>query len=109
MQFGRKADIVVLQSGVLRSVAAGEEKIRKLPSFRKINWDALPGHFLPKTVDMFSQPGCVLLVNADEAQLQADYKAIGDLSRRGLFDLTFVCPQPPHMGAVVIVSVVITL
>ena len=46
-----------------------------------------PGAALHPTVDCFTRPGSVQLVNASREQLQADYQAIRGLEKGGMFEL----------------------
>ena len=47
----------------------GEAIIRALPSFRTMHWECKVGQLIHKTVDRFSRPGCVQLVNESEEQV----------------------------------------
>lgn len=46
-----------------------------------------PGAALHRTVDCFTRPGSVQLVNASAQQLHADYHTIRSLEKGGMFDL----------------------
>jgi len=103
LKHGREVDIVNRHSGVLRGFP-GEAVIRAMPSFRNINWDYKPGDFLPLTKDVFTRPGSVILVNEDEAAVDRDFEEVHRMEHMGLFDYTVMCPEPPPLGAVVVVD-----
>jgi hypothetical protein len=46
-----------------------------------------PGSFLRPTVDCFTRPGTVQLVNKSASQLEVDHEVIRKLELSGLFDL----------------------
>ncbi|CAM9900557.1 unnamed protein product, partial [Ectocarpus sp. 13 AM-2016] len=48
---------------------------------------AQPGSYLKKTVDCFTRPGAVQLVNEDKEQLMADYLRVRELEDSGMFEL----------------------
>lgn len=89
--------------GIVRSLP-GEEAIRKLPSFRSINWEVKPGDYCHKTIDCFTRPGCVQLVADTEEDAERDLEAIHSLELIGLIDYAVICPKPPSIGAVVVVD-----
>ena len=62
------------------------------------------GDFVYQTIDCFTRPGGVQLVNASEEQVEADFEAVHSLEHMGMFDYAFMCPVPPVVGAVVVVS-----
>jgi len=103
LKAGVEADLVTHESGVLRSFV-GEVLVRALPSFRSITWNVQPNDFLHKTIDCFTRPGCVELVNESQEQLEEDFNKVHSLSKMGMFDFTFICPEPPVVGAVVVVD-----
>lgn len=99
----------------------GEQVIRELSSFRSVNWEVKPGDYCPVTVDCFTRPGCVQLVNDSEDACQRDLEVtlfsgalivnnpinsqrIHDLELMGLIDYSVICPKPPLVGAVVVVD-----
>jgi hypothetical protein len=49
---------------------------------------AQAGSVLRQTVDCFTRPGAVQLAHADARVLQADYDAIRQLEKQGLFELS---------------------
>lgn len=103
MKAGREVDMVARHPGIIRS-KPGDAKIRALASFRSFNWEVKDGDFQPQTIDCFTRPGSVQLVNDSEEQAEADLEAIHDLEEMGLFDYAVICPNPPVVGAVVVVD-----
>lgn len=89
--------------GIVRSLP-GDAAIRKLPSFRSLNWEVKPGDYCHKTIDCFTRPGCVQLVADSEEDAERDLEAIHSLELLGLIDYAVVCPKPPTIGAVVVVD-----
>ena len=62
----------------------GEQVIRELSSFRSINWEVKPGDYCAVTVDCFTRPGCVQLVNDSEDECQKDLEV--SIKYKMLFD-----------------------
>ena len=58
-----------------------------LTSHRRMEMLTQPGAALHRTVDCFTRPGSVQLVNASREQLLADYHTIRSLEKGGMFDL----------------------
>ncbi|CAM9402570.1 unnamed protein product [Hapterophycus canaliculatus] len=92
---GKEVFLVSKHEGRIARVP-GVDIIRGLASFRTLEMTAQPGSYLRKTVDCFTRPGAVQLVNEDKQQLMADYlrqegpigKAqIRELEDSGLFEL----------------------
>lgn len=67
--------------------ADGLRQIEALPSFAGSIAMLEPGQQLERTVDLFSCPGMVYLVDPDRARLQADYERLRELEAQGLFEL----------------------
>jgi ATP-grasp domain len=65
----------------------GLEEIEALPSFAGSIAMLEPGQQLERTVDLFSCPGMVYLVDPDRERLQADYERLRQLEADGLFEL----------------------
>jgi biotin carboxylase len=65
---GRDVDLVSRHSGLVRGFP-GEAVLRALPSFRSMHWECKVGDFISKTVNCFTRPGCVQLVNESEEQV----------------------------------------
>jgi len=72
--------------GVLKDIP-GLEAIRNLSSFRRSEMLTQPGAVLPPTVDCFTRPGSVQMVNESEERLKADYAKIRELEISGLFEV----------------------
>jgi len=100
---GREVDMLTEQCGVVRALV-GEPFLRALPSFRSLSWEVQPGQWIPKTIDCFTRPGCVQLVNETEEGADRDFEAVHSLDRVGLLDFSIICPKPPLTGAVVVVD-----
>ena len=100
---GREVDMVNRYAGVVRSMP-GEAKLKALPSYRSHCWEVKANDYAPLTIDCFTRPGCVQLVNEEETQADADFEAIHELEQMGLIDYSIICPEPPVIGAVVIVD-----
>jgi len=67
---------------------AGMREIEALPSFAGTISMLGPGDELKKTVDLFSCPGIIYLVDPDRAQLKRDYDRIRELDASGaVFEL----------------------
>ena len=54
---------------------------------RRHDLDARPGEQLKPTVDLFSCPGIIYLVDPDRERLQADYDRMRELEADGVFEL----------------------
>jgi hypothetical protein len=67
--------------------AGGLEKIEALPTFAGSIGMLGPGDELKRTVDLFSCPGMLYLVDPDREKLQADYERLRELEAEGLFEL----------------------
>lgn len=90
---GCEAMFVSYENGTLQGYP-GMQEIKAMPSYVSQCLHTKAGDALHVTIDMFSTPGSVLLVNDDAAQLQRDYDRIRDLERSGLYDVT-----PPALAA----------
>ena len=62
---------------------AGLREIEALPSFAGTISMLGPGDQLKPTVDLFSCPGIIYLVDPDRGQLKADYDRIRELDAAG--------------------------
>jgi biotin carboxylase len=100
---GREVDMVNREPGIIRATP-GDAKIRALKSFRSINWEVKIGDFAPVTIDCFTRPGSVQLVNESEEQAEQDLENIHKIEEEGLFDYSVICPNPPVIGSVVVVD-----
>jgi biotin carboxylase len=100
---GRSVDLVSRQSGIVRSLP-GDAWIKKLPSYRSLNWEIKPGDFISKTIDCYTRPACAQIVADTEEQANADLEAIHEMEVLGAIDYAVICPKAPMVGAVVIVD-----
>lgn len=100
---GRDIDLVSRHGGIVRGFP-GEPLIKKLASFRTLNWEVKPGEYCPITIDCFSRPGSVQLVAETEEEADRDLEFIHSLEEMHLIDYAVICPKPPTIGAVVIVD-----
>jgi hypothetical protein len=82
----------------------GEKIMRSLPSFYSISWEVKVGDFVKTTIDCFSRPGVVQLMNESEEQLEKDTVIVHSLGKFGLLDFSIICPEPPLIGAVVVID-----
>ena len=88
-KYGCEAFLVSLNQkagGVLKDIP-GLEAIRNLSSFRRSEMLTQPGAVLPPTVDCFTRPGSVQMVNESEERLKTDYAKIRELEISGLFEV----------------------
>ncbi len=67
--------------------ADGLGKIEALPTFAGSIAMSGPGDELKRTVDLFSCPGMVYLVDPDREKLKADYDRLRELEAEGLYEL----------------------
>jgi len=74
--------------------AEGMRAVEALPSFAGSIAVSQPGDTLERTVDLFSCPGMIYLVDPDPERLRADYERLRELEAGGLFELEeAVTPQ----------------
>lgn len=83
---GSEAFLVSHVKGTLKDIP-GIEVIRELSSFRRMEMLTQPGAALHPTVDCFTRPGSVQLVNSSREKLEADYEVIRSLETTGMFEL----------------------
>ncbi len=67
--------------------AEGLRKIEALPTFAGSIAMSGPGDELKRTVDLFSCPGMIYLVDPDRERLKADYDRLRELEAEGLYEL----------------------
>jgi biotin carboxylase len=67
--------------------ADGLRAIESLPSFAGTISMLAPGDRLKRTVDLFSCPGIIYLVDPNRGQVQADYDRLRELEADGIFEL----------------------
>jgi hypothetical protein len=65
---------------------AGLEEIERLPTFAGSIAMLEPGQQLQRTVDLFSCPGMLYLLDPDRARLHTDYERLRELEAAGLFE-----------------------
>merc|ERR1711937_946324 len=86
LKHGTCVMLVSRQEGTLATVA--RNLLEELPSFHKANLGHCRiGEHFPKTVDLFTSPGQVLLASSNAKQLEADFARIHDVSDTELFTL----------------------
>ena len=83
---GCEAFLVSKFSGVIKDIP-GIEKIRNLSSFRRLEMLTQPGAPILPTIDCFTRPGSVQMVNFNADDLDKDYNSIRTLEQYGLFEL----------------------
>lgn len=71
----------------------GLRQIEALPTFAGSIAMLEPGQQLERTVDLFSCPGMVYLVDPDRTRLQTDYERLRELEAQGLFELEQLIPS----------------
>lgn len=103
MKHARDTDMVNRHGGIIRGFP-GEKLVRKLESFRSMFWEVKVGEYAPLTIDCFTRPGCVQFVNESREKADADFEALHDLENLHMFDYSVICPEPPVVGAVVVVD-----
>jgi biotin carboxylase len=83
---GIKTTLVSYVHGTLHSMP-GLAEIENMPSFvdKKIRYNE--GSKMAPTIDMFTTPGCVLMVHEDAAVLTRDYERVRELEINGLYKL----------------------
>eukprot|EP01038_Epipyxis_sp_PR26KG_P011809 gene11809-15803_t len=84
---GCEAFLVSYSEGILQDMQAGMNIIRNLQSFRRMEMMTQPGVMLKPTIDCFTRPGSIQMVNESEEALLKDYKIIRDLEITGLFEI----------------------
>jgi len=85
LKHGAEAFLVSHEIGTLKDIP-GIPVIRNLTSFRRLEMLTQPGAFVRPTIDCFTRPGSVQLVNETADALQNDYDQIRKLEKAGLFD-----------------------
>ncbi len=100
---GYDVDLCNRHGGIVRGFP-GDVALRAMPSFRAVSWETKIGDYIPKTVDCFTRPGCVQLVNEDQAQCERDFEFVHQIEEMGLIDFSVICPNAPAVGAIVVVD-----
>ncbi|OQR97651.1 hypothetical protein ACHHYP_10123 [Achlya hypogyna] len=83
---GIKTTLVSYEHGTLHSMP-GIAEIEAMASYVDKKIRHAEGMTMAPTIDMFTTPGCVLMVHEDAARLQADYERIRELEINGLYKL----------------------
>eukprot|EP01036_Dinobryon_divergens_P033072 gene33072-42783_t len=83
---GCEAFLVSSISGTLKSIP-GLDVIRGMDSFRRMEMFTQPGCPISPTIDCFTRPGSVQMVNSSGEALERDYRQIRELETSGLFEL----------------------
>ena len=79
---GGGADVFIVSTKAGRIVdTPGLDKIRALKSFRKVELTTQVGDMVHCTVDCFSIPGIVQMINMDTVQLEADIKTFREIEK----------------------------
>jgi biotin carboxylase len=84
---GSEAFLISHTSGTLLEIP-GIDEIRSLSSFRRMEMLTQPGMTIQPTIDCFTRPGSVQLVNKSAETLEKDYAIIRELEHNGLFAVT---------------------
>ncbi|OGV41586.1 MAG: hypothetical protein A3F46_10715 [Legionellales bacterium RIFCSPHIGHO2_12_FULL_42_9] len=71
-KWSRWADLIVPASGKVKSFTLIDQ-LKKLDSFHSVNVNIKPGDYLARTVDLYTSPGSIYLVNEDPIKLEDDY------------------------------------
>ncbi|KAF4325300.1 hypothetical protein BBO99_00000375 [Phytophthora kernoviae] len=105
---GCEAMLVAYETGKLAGYP-GKDELEKLSSTVSTVWFTHVGDELKTTVDMFTTPGSVIMVNEDEEQLNRDYARIRELEHKGLYalepeDETDISQSQVSRGTVVVVD-----
>jgi len=83
---GCEAFLVSMSTGTIKSIP-GLEVIRCMSSFRRMEMFTQPGALLVPTIDCFTRPGSVQMVNESAEELERDYLRVRELEHDGLFEL----------------------
>lgn len=103
-KFAMDCDMVSRAGGMIRSLP-GEQLVKKLESFYSISWEVHVGEYCPLTIDCFTRPGVVQLLNENEKQLESDFETYHKFEEDGKFiDYSVICPIPPSTGTIVIID-----
>lgn len=103
-KYAMDCDMVSRAGGIVRSMP-GEALVRKFKSFFSISWEVHVGDYCPLTIDCFTRPGVVQMMNSDPKQLEKDFEDYHNLEVEGKFiDYSVICPEAPTAGSIVIVD-----
>lgn len=67
--------------------AEGLRRIEELPTYAGSIGMLGPGDELKRTIDLFSCPGMLYLIDPDRERLKADYDRLREFEAEGLFEL----------------------
>ncbi|KAF1323583.1 Argininosuccinate lyase 2, partial [Globisporangium splendens] len=90
--YGCEAMLVSYQRGVLEGYP-GMKEIEAMSSYVSQSLHVHENDELTITIDMFTTPGSVLMVNDDPEQLKRDYDRVRELERDGLYKLAESVPD----------------
>lgn len=79
-KYSRWADLIVPESGTIKSFTLLDE-VKKFKSFYSANVCISPGDYLSRTVDLYTSPGSIYLVNEDPDQLEIEYLKLRKLEK----------------------------
>lgn len=83
---GCEAFLVSYDTGYVKDIP-GINEIRSYDSFRRMEMMTQPGARIQPTIDCFTRPGSVQLVNSSGDKLTEDYQRIRKLESSGLFEV----------------------
>ncbi|KDO25947.1 hypothetical protein SPRG_08601 [Saprolegnia parasitica CBS 223.65] len=96
---GIKTTLVSYEHGTLQAMP-GLAEIEAMASYVDKKIRHTEGVVMAPTIDMFTTPGCVLMVHEDASVLQADYERIRELEVDGLYALVGKSPKATKKPAV---------
>jgi len=103
--YGIEVDLVSFVCGTVRGVEEGDERLGALESWRGNCWELKTGEMCVKTIDCFTRPGSVQLVNPIRKNLEEDFDRIRVWEKRNqLIDLNIITPVPPPTSSIVVVD-----
>lgn len=79
-QYSRWADLIVPANGIVKSFTLLDEA-QELESFYSANVHIKPGDYLLRTVDLYTSPGSIYLINKDPEKLEKDYIKLRELEK----------------------------
>lgn len=102
--YGCEAMLVSYQYGILEDYP-GMKEIEAMPSFVSQSLHVHAHDELQVTIDMFTTPGSVLMVNEDPDELKRDYDRVRELEREGLYKLADTLPERAYEAKKVVIVV----
>jgi hypothetical protein len=85
-RFGLAVFLINKKSGIIRDVK-NLQRISELPSFFKSRVNLKPGDRVSKTVDLYTTPGSIFLVDRDKQVVLNDYRTIRRIEEDGMFEI----------------------